>query len=240
MEREAVLRWQPVEITLVRLAERPSIFLLAFPGLQSQGRMMNRMAALIEKAHAPRDRVLDDAQLAATIAAAGDGPDTYYYGHNYSLPDVERFYWLSRTGGIALNEAEIWLRERLPEIRAASEGQPAAIITLPAEEPRFDAGARRAVLDHEAGHGLFFTDPAYAAYVLHVWRTVFTEPERAAFLGFMAREGYDTSIEVLMANEAMAYFVCTPDRRFFDPRRDLGMEEAAAERLRVALRGPAR
>jgi hypothetical protein len=41
---------------------------------------------------------------------------------------------------------------------------------------------------------------------------------------------------MLMANEAYAYLLCTPDQRFFDPRRDIGMSDLAAERLRAALR----
>ncbi|WP_426956438.1 hypothetical protein [Muricoccus radiodurans] len=238
MDRDAILAWNPAEPTLIRMADRPAVFLLGFPDLSTQARTMNRMAALIEKARAPRDRVLNDAELAAVIEADGETPDTYYYGHNYTLDDILRFYALALSGDVVLNDGERWLEARLPEIRAAGGPGPLALITLPGLEDRFDARARRAVLEHEAGHGRFFTDPPYAAFVMHVWRTVFTESERAAFRAFMVREGYDTANETLMANEAMAYFVCTPDRRFFDPRRDVGMDEENAARLRAALAGP--
>lgn len=240
VEREALLAWQPAETTLLRLADRPAVFVIAFPDLAQQGRMMNRLAALVEKAQAPRDRLLDDAALAAAIAGEGLEPETYYYGHDYSLADVERFFALARSSGVALNAEERWLEARLPAIGAGAGGEPRAIITLPAESSRFDASARRAVLEHEAGHGLFFTDPGFAAQVLRAWREVFTEADREAFRRFLRREGYDVSQEWLMANEAMAYLVFTPDPRFFDPARDLGVDAASAERLRAAMRPAAR
>jgi len=233
MEREALLRWHPAETGLVRLAELPAVHVLVFPDLASQGRMMNRLAALIEKASTPRDRVLDDAALAAAIAADGSAPETYYYGHDYALGDVERFFALARTGGVVLNESERLLEAWLPRIRGDG---PRAIISVPNEGGGVDASARRAILEHEAGHGLFFTDPDFAAQVVRAWRDVFTEAERSAFRRRLREEGYDDRLEWLMANEAMAHLVFTPDRRFFDPARDMGIDEAAAERLRAALR----
>jgi hypothetical protein len=236
MERAAVLDWRPVETTLVRMADRPAVFLIAFPDMRQQGRMMNRIAALVEKARTPRDRVLDDASLAAAIAAEGEDPDTYYYGHNYTLADVERFFAMARASGVALNAEEGWLEARLPMMRVAVGNGPGAIITLPGEDSRFDASARRAVLEHESGHGRFFTDPPFADHVMRAWREVFTEADRAAFRRFLASEGYDTTHELLMANEAMAYLLFTPDARFFDPARDLQMDAVSAERLRAAMR----
>ena len=238
MDRAAILAWQPAAPTLVRLADRPAVFLLGFPDLSSQARAMNRMAALIEKGRAPRDRVLDDAQLAQIIAADGETPDTYYYGHNYALPDMERFYALARAGNVALNDGGALAG-------GAAGGDPHRRRARPAgpDHPAGDRGpfrrghARRGAGARGRPRPLLHR-PGLCAYVMHVWRTVFTESERAAVRGFLAREGYDTDQEVLMANEAMAYFVCTPDRRFFDPRRDVGMDEAQAARLRAALAGP--
>ncbi|MBP0491768.1 hypothetical protein [Roseomonas indoligenes] len=236
MDREAVLRWQPAETTIVRLADLPGVFLIAFPDLARQGRAMNRIAAFVEKALAPRDRLLDDTALAAAIAAEGQTAETYYYGHDYALAEMERFFALARASGIALNAEERWLEAQMPALGAGARTAPRAVITIPAEAGSFDASARRAVLEHEAGHGLFFTDPAFAAQVTRAWREVFTEAERDAFRRFLKAEGYDTSLEWLMANEAMAYLVFTPDTRFFDPARDLGLDPAAAERLRAAMR----
>ncbi|MFK4046201.1 hypothetical protein ACI2KH_14690 [Roseomonas mucosa] len=237
MSREAILAWQPATVSTVRLEEHPAVFLLAFPTLASQGQMMNRIAALVEKARAPRDRVLFDVELAALIAASGDTAETFYFGHNYALSDVERFYALALRGGVVLNEHERWLEARLPAIRSAGGPGPLAIITLPAQEDRLNADARRAMLEHEAGHGRFFTDLDYATYVLHVWRNVFNDRERAAFRTFLGREGYNTEDDVLMANETMAYLAFTPDRRSFDSRRDVSMDDDHAARLRSAMAG---
>ncbi|WP_376099431.1 hypothetical protein ACE7GA_11330 [Roseomonas sp. CCTCC AB2023176] len=235
-DRAAILAWQPEVPTLARFAERPSVFLLALPDLGTQGRMLNRMAALVEKARAPRDRVLTDRELAAAIAADNERPETYYYGHNYALADMERFFAMAASGDIALNAEERWLLAQMPAIRAAGGTGPLALISLPNEGPDFDADSRRSVLEHEFGHGVFSTDPAYAAQVIRVWREVFTTAERAAFRAFLSREGYDTANETLMANEAYAYLLHTPDRRFFEPRRDVALDDVAVERLRAALR----
>ena len=235
-DRDAILRWQPEVPTFVRLAERPAIFVLAFPDHATQGRMLNRVAALIEKSRAPRDRVLHARELRDIIAADGANPDTYYSGHDYALEDVERFFALAATNDVPLNAEERWLLAQIPAIRASGGTGPLALISVPNEGADFDAASRRAVLDHEICHGLFFTDPAFAVRVVNAWRTTFTEAERAAFRAFLAREGYDTTNESLMANEAMAYLSCTPDPRFFDPRRDVGLDPATAARLRDAMR----
>ena len=74
---------------------------------------------------------------------------------------------------------------------------------------------------------------------MRVWETSFTEAERTAVRRFLLAEGYDTAQEEMMANEAMAYLLYTPDRRFFDPARDLGWSDAQADRLRNLLRAGA-
>ncbi len=43
---------------LFRLAEDPSILVLDFAKLHTQARMLNRVAALVEKADMPRDRIV--------------------------------------------------------------------------------------------------------------------------------------------------------------------------------------
>jgi hypothetical protein len=222
--------------TLFRLVENPHVFIVDFPGLESQGATFNRAAALIEKAGQPRDRVLDDAALAAAIARSGDTAATYYYGHNYRGRDLERFFALADRDGIALNDQERWLRRELARIRSSlPPGEDYAVVSVPGVEPRVDAKMRQAILHHEIGHGHFFTNPAFARHVMEVWRDVFTEQERARFRAFLEREGYDPTLEEVMVNEAMAYLLFTPDARFFSPAH-VGLDDARAEELRAALR----
>jgi hypothetical protein len=236
---EAILAHRAAAPTLFRLAENPRVFVADFPGLASQGAAFNRAAALIEKAGLPRERVLDDAALAAAIARGGDTAETYYYGHNYRGRDLERFFTLAARDGITLTAEEEWLREQLGHIRAlVGPGEEFAVVSVPGLEPRVDEAMRRAILHHEIGHGHFFTNPAFAAHVAEVWREVFTEEERARFRAFLEREGYDAALEEVMMNEAMAYLLYTPDPRFFTPAH-AGLDEARAEALRRALRARA-
>lgn len=225
--------------TVFRLAENPRVFVVDFPDLDSQAAMFNRVAALVEKVGLPRDRLLDDAALAAAIARSGDTAATYYYGHNYRGRDLERFFALADRDRIALNPSEQRLRQEVERLRRIVP-PPAdfAIISVPGLESRVDPTMRRAILNHEIGHGHFFTNPDFAEHVAKVWREVFTEQERATFRAFLEREGYDPALEEVMMNEAMAYLVFTPDARFFTPMH-AGLTEARAEQLRAALRARA-
>ncbi|MBX9700185.1 MAG: hypothetical protein K2X74_12165 [Acetobacteraceae bacterium] len=221
---------------MLRLRENPRVFVLLFPTLEEQGATLNRMAALIEKAGQPRDRLLDDQELARAIRESGDSPATWYLGHDYNGSDLARFFALAERDGIALNAGELWLRDRFREARAQlPPGTEIALISTANPDHRMDAAMRAAILRHEIGHGHFFTLPDFAAHVMRVWRERFTEGERRAFREFLAREGYDPSNETLMANEAMAYLLFTPDPRFFAARH-VGMTEPEVARLRALLR----
>lgn len=231
-----ILVHRATEPTIFRLAENPRAFIIDFPDLASQGATFNRVAALIEKVGQPRDRVLDDAALARAIAASGDTPATYYYGHNYRGRDLERFFALAERDGIALTPEETWLRAEVTRLRRLIPAQEEfAVVSVPGLGQSVDLAMRRAILHHEIGHGHFFTDARFAAHVAHVWREVMTEGERAAFRSFLEREGYDPSLEEVMMNEAMSYLMFTPDQRFFTPGH-AGLTDARAAMLAAALR----
>lgn len=222
--------------TLLRLAGNPAVFLLDFPSLDEQGAALNRVAALVEKAGQPRDRVLTAAEMAAAIAASGDSPATYYYGHNYRGRELARFFELARRDGLTLSAGEAWVETQYRLARGLVPAeQEISIVSIAASGDRLDPSARASILRHELSHGLFATRPAYAAHMRRVWEERFTEPERAAFRTFLAREGYDATIEAVMVDEAQAYLLHTPDARFFAPAH-LGMTEAQVARLRALMR----
>jgi hypothetical protein len=224
------------QAVMLRLRDNPSVFVLLFPSLDDQGAALNRMAALVEKAGLPRDRLLDDAALARAIAQSGETPGTWYLGHDYEGADLARFFALADRDGIALNPGEIWVRARFAEARAlVPAGMEIALVSVANAGPDLDPAMRATILHHEIGHGHFFTRPALRAHVLRVWRERFGEQDRQAIRRFLGREGYDTSNDVLMANEAMAYLLFTPDPRFFSPRH-LGITEVEFDRLRQAMR----
>ena len=239
LSHAAILAHQAGEPTALRWSANPLVWVLDFPGLEAQGQAMNRAAALLEKLATPRDRVLDDAALAAAIAADGKLPSNWYFGHNYLASGLARMARLAAEAGITLNPMERWVQEQVAAARRIDPFREAAFLTLPATGPGVDAHARASILLHELGHGQFMTQPLFTAHVLRVWAEGFSEAERQAMRHFLARDGYDTRQEDLMANEAMAYLLYTPDRRFFDPLRDLGWSESQALRLRSMLRAGA-
>jgi hypothetical protein len=248
----AILAHRASALTVFRLAENPRILVFDFPSLAEQGRMMNRLAALVEKEGLPRDRVLGDAELAAAIAERGETEETFYFGHNYRVTHVARFFALAARDGVKLNEAERRLAAILAETGVAPAGPDglprpvaeAAVISLSAvENPHpppggrmaVDAGVRASILRHELSHGEFFTNPDFAAHVAHWWHERLTEAERAAFRRFLAEGGYDPGEEEIMMNEAMAYLMHTPDPRFFNAAA-IGVTEAALEDMRRRFR----
>lgn len=222
--------------TALRWLVNPLVWLLDFPSLESQGRALNRAAALVEKAGTPRDRVLDDAALAAAIAADRRTAENWYLGHNYRGSELRRMGTLAVRDGVTLNPMEAWVMEQASLARLVEPSRDVAILSVPAVGPHVDAGMRAAILRHELGHGQFFTLPLFAAHVTRVWSQGFSEADRRDMRRFLAAEGYDPELEEVMANEAMAYLIYTDDRRFFDPSRDLGWSDARADRLRALLR----
>ena len=220
---------------LLRLAENPRIFVLDFPDLASQGAALNRVAAFVEKAGTPRDRVLTEAEMQVVLARQGERADHYYYGHDYRGSDLARFFAFAARDGVALTAGEAWVAEQLRLAQQWERTGEVALISIVAPGGDVDTAARRTTLRHEIGHGHDFTLPFYGAHVRRTWHEALTEQERAAFRTFLGREGYDTGNDDLMAAEMQAYLLFTPDRRFFSPDM-AGLSEDKAEDLRDMLR----
>lgn len=230
-----ILAQQVSEPTLVRLAENPRVFVADFPTLASQAAALNRVAALIEKAHAPRDRVLTEAELGRVIAATGQPAEHYYLGHNYRGEDLARFFALLTRQGLPRLPEEARIEAWLAEMRRQVPDGEVALITIPRVGGVVDAASREAILRHEVAHGFYFVDPLFAGYVRRSWSERFPPAVREAFRRFLAAEGYDVTNEDLVINEAMAYLLFTPDPRFFAPAM-VGLDAAAIEALRALLR----
>lgn len=235
-EEAAILAHRGERLAIFRLAPNPAVLVLDFPTLAEQGRTLNRIAALVEKAGLPRDRVLDDAALAAAIRDSGATPETFYYGHNYRAADLARFFALAARDGIALNAEERRLQALLGEIGWLAPGAVGALVSVPQAgvEPWLDQRARAAMLRHELSHGEFFTNPAYAALVWRFWREMLTESERQRLRAMLAEASYDPAQEEVMANEAQAFLFHTADERFFSPAA-IGFAPERVAALRAAF-----
>jgi hypothetical protein len=216
-----ILDHTPTALTVFRFAPAPRILVLDFPTLLQQGLMLNRVAALIEKSGAPRERVLNTAELDAAISAGGDTVATYYYGHDYSAASLQRFFALADGEKIALGDEESRLRQLLNQEGWFAEGVQAGLISIPAigADALVTRAARATILHHELSHGEFFSDPGYADYVHQFWNTGLSADERAGVRRFLGSLGYDTSYEELVYNEMQAYLMFTRDPLFFTPDR---------------------
>jgi hypothetical protein len=237
-DEAAILADRAETLTVFRFAPEPSVIVLDFPSLEQQGRMLDRVAALEEKAGLPRDRVLDDAALAAAIRSSGATVGSYYYGHDYRAAELVRFFALADRDHVALAPEEERLRALLRGFGwFAPGGARGALISLSRQgaDPEITPAARATILHHELSHGAFFAEPAYADYTRAFWRGALTAAERDAVRRFLGWDGYDTADEELMLNEMQAYLMFTDDPHFFLPS-NVGMTEARRAALRAAFR----
>jgi hypothetical protein len=233
---------------VARLKEYPEVLVIEFPDLLEQGAAMNRLAAFLQKAGASRDRVMDDAELAAFIASSGDNAQTFYQGHDYDDASLARFYAQVRAQGLRLNAQEQRLLAALQSASvlaadpgAAPPAPPQAVISFTATQgddartsadEGVDALRREAVLRHEVSHGRFYTRPVYRAHCQTFWQEVLSEAQREAMRAYLAGLGYDRRNELLMVNEAQAFLFNTPDPRAFSAA-DVGMSDAELAALRL-------
>ena len=200
-------------LAIYRFAPQPAVVVVQFPTLHAQALMLNRVAAFIEKAGFSHTHVPPQAELDAMIVASGGTPDTFYYGHDYRSTDLVRFLHVATD----LSSSEQDVRDLVQKLGWEREGALGALISLVrrTSAPDFDEAARATILRHELSHGIYFTEPAYAAYCQRFWSDVLTGEERSRFSAFLDREGYDTALSDLLVNETQAYLMHTPDRRFF-------------------------
>jgi len=220
-------------LRVFRLADNPLILILDYPTLRQQGLALNRVAAFIEKAALPKDKVLDDDALAAEIARSGETTDSYYYGHDYAAADLTRFFAAADRDGVRLNPEEAALRALVRQEGLTDPTNRGAIITVARVGPdSVDAFTRRIILRHELSHGEFFTNPLYAAFARQAWSDILSAEERAAFQRFLVDQNYDAQNTDLLVNEMQAFLMFTPDDRYISPER-LGISAEALQALRA-------
>lgn len=239
--------WQPRW-----LRDADGVLVIQFPGLQAQGRTLNRAAALIEKGGIRRDRVLTDTALQAAVAAAGDNEASYFLGHDYRAEDLAKFFSLAEAQQVALNADELRLRRLLQDAGILQPAGPGrftgaadrALVTFSAEQvddpataqdEGMDAQRRASILRHELSHGRYFTDARYHDHCWRFWSELLSETERQTWRRYLDGLGYDPANEDLMVNETQALLMHTPDTRDFDAK-DLGMGGRALEDLRTRFR----
>ena len=208
----------PGELQVFRWDRSPQVFVFVYPDLAMQARALNRIAAFVEKAHAPRDRVLSDTELSATIRAGGEAEQTYYVGHDYTAAALAVFFNTAPRSGVQLNPQEQNLRSRLLQWGFFAELEPGRLVAqtpervlisvVPDHSPQLSPQDRRlklaSVLRHELSHAEFFVNSTYREYCLRAWQAL-PDQQRAIFTEEFARLGYDTTNTLLLANEFQAF-----------------------------------
>jgi hypothetical protein len=222
-----------IDFTVFRYADDPLILVIDCPSLRAQGLMFDRVAALIEKADAPKDQILPMPAFKAKLVAAGLTIGTYYYGDDYPAKALRRFFRVADADHITLTAEEHHLHAIAQRSGFLKPGANGAIISIPqaGQHHRVGLKARAVILRHELSHGAYFTIPAYHAFVHHFYDTALTAPEQAAFKAFLVHQGYDGNDHGLIVNETLAYLIFTRDPDFF--RADVvGMTPARVTALR--------
>lgn len=234
-----ILVHHPTDLSIIRLVENPNIIVLDFASLTRQRTMLDRVAALIEKAGLPRDRILSADELDRAVKADGDMDAGFYYGHDYSAASLRRFFTIADRTHVQLTPGEDLLRHLLDQLGWLKPDTIAGLISAPGvgANATLTAAARDTILTHELSHGEYFSNPAYASYVHRFFLGTLTPAEQAAFRTYLAGEGYDITNGELVENETQAYLLFTADPEFFSPSQ-VHMTPARRAELRAEfLRG---
>lgn len=216
-DEQVIFHHSGTHFSVFRFADDPLVLVIDCPGLHAQGMMFDRIAALIEKTGAPKDRVLSMAAFRATLTAADSTIGTYYYGDDYPAKALRKFFRLAKAEHIALTGEERHLRGIARQAGFLTPGENGAVISIPQAGPQHRVGlrARAVILRHELSHGAYFTIQAYHAFVHHFYDTALTGAEQADFAVFLEHQGYDRQDHGLIVNETIAYLIFTRDREFF-------------------------
>jgi len=223
------------------------ILYFKFPSLAEQASMLNRVAALIERKGAPRDRILSAEEFTAFIKDEGVAPEDFLLGHDYSAPALARFFSTAAEQKMQLNPDEEMLRRILIEEKAIHPAHGGYEATMPVKavisfaerrrpqvsdhaDPEY-ARLRCAVTEHELSHGIYFTQPSYKEKVVEFWHDHMTDVERVLFKRFLGSIDYDTANEDLMINETQAFLMHTPAAHQFSAEL-LGTSQAEVRSLR--------
>ncbi|MBS0644121.1 MAG: hypothetical protein U1E70_15615 [Acetobacteraceae bacterium] len=231
---DAIRRNTPTDMTVFRLAENPNVIVLDFASLEQQGRMLDRVAALTEKRSQPRDRIVTSEELNKALRSEASPSGWFYYGHDYSAAQLNRFFDLAARERMPLTPEEATLARLLTQLGWRNATSSGALISIPrlGADSNVTPEARNTILTHELSHGEYFSNPAYADYVHRFFLASLTAPEREAFRTFLAREGYDRDNPEVVENETHAYLLFTADSKFFTPK-DVGMTPARRADLRA-------
>ena len=234
----------------LQLAAPPGVVLLQFADLREQARAMGRIVLFIEKVGAPRHRVLNVPEVLQWLRARSTRLELITLGNNLGAEELARFFNTARLQGEALTEQE---RELLRELtdwgllrEQGADWVPGTgahtLLTAPlvsqvsgCEACEISPQSRRAILEHELGHGEFAASVPVQHHARWFWFNVLSPVARSQWQRFLTQRGYDTSQLQIVLGEMHAYLDHTHDTRLFKAE-DLDLAPAALDALRARYR----
>jgi len=234
----------------LQLTAPPGVVLLQFADLREQARAMGRIVLFIEKVGAPRHRVMNVPEVLQWLRARGTRLELVTLGNNLGAEELARFFNTARLQGEPLTEQE---RELLRELAAwgllreqgaAWVAGPAAhtLLTVPLASQVGGCAAcdvtpqnRRAILEHELGHGEFAASAVLQHHARWFWFNVLSPVARSQWQRFLTQRGYDTNQLQIVLGEMHAYLDHTHDPRLFRAE-DLDLAPAALDAQRARYR----
>lgn len=232
------------------LTTPPGVVLLQFADLREQARAMGRIVLFIEKVGAPRHRVLNVPEVLQWLRARGTRLELVTLGNNLGAEELARFFNTARLQGEPLTEQERELLRELTdwgllrEQRAGWVPGTAAhtLLTAPLVSQvsacapcEITPQGRRAILEHELGHGEFAASTALQHHARWFWFNVLSPVARSQWQRFLTQRGYDTNQLHIVLGEMHAYLDHTHDTRLFRAE-DLDLTPAALDALRARYR----
>lgn len=231
--------------------ENERVVILDMPSIRDQGRMFARLVLFVERGGLPKTRIMTVPEVKEWLVKTTSSVDNLTIGNNLRASELARFFNTARNQGEPLTTDELELYESLlgwQVLRDTESGvavmQPERmLITIP-QTSSIDGCAycsvspaqRDAIMQHEMAHARFATDTTYQDYSLWFWSNTLSPMQRERFTQFLIRRGYDPTNRELMANEAQAFLMHTPDPHMFSAQA-LGITERELAELRQAFLG---
>jgi hypothetical protein len=178
----------------------PGILVFRFADLRTQDDYLKRLAFFTEKAGF-RGRLAKDEEIEGLHG---------WNAHDYRAADIGAFFKKAQDEAFALNPRELELKElliSLGQLESAESGirgaRGRAIVSISVASGK---AMERRFLAHELYHGIYFTDPAFAAGAEELYSRI--DPDvRDYVLEYFDFKEYDLADRDLMVNEFASYFL---------------------------------
>ena len=215
-----------------RLEDDPRVLVLDMPDVVDQARVFARIVIFIERANAPRHRILSVPDIKRWQEVNKETLATLTIGNNIRADNFTRFFNTARQQGEAITEDEAWLLEHLlkegvlREVHGGYVTQAPEQIVISAPQPALKECAtclitqarRELILRHELAHARFVTDQVYRDYVEWFWHNQLSADQRRAITKYLQSLGYDITIPELVIDEMQAFVLHTPESEFFSAK----------------------